>query len=220
MEFERDGAWHIPAALGEDDLRALEHALDRVASGRAGVRLHGIAPLRPLLAAGGIIGAVAAALLGPSCQPVRAILFDKNASANWALGWHQDRTIAVTDRIDAAGFGPWSRKSGVVHVEPPFDLLECMVTLRVHLDPVGADNAPLLIAPGSHRLGRLPEPEIDAAVTRCGIHDCLAARGDIWAYSTCILHSSKAARVAGRRRVLQVDYSRDRLPGSLQWQGV
>ena len=30
-----------------------------------------------------------------------------------------------------------------------------MVTLRVHLDPVPATNAPLLIAPGSHKLGRI-----------------------------------------------------------------
>jgi hypothetical protein len=32
---------------------------------------------------------------------------------------------------------------------PPFDLLAGMVTLRLHLDPVPATNARLLIAPGS-----------------------------------------------------------------------
>ena len=173
-----------------------------------------------MLAADGFIGAAATALLGPGCQPVRATLFDKTVGANWALGWHQDRTIALAERIETPGFGPWSRKDGMLHVEPPFDLLELMVTLRVHLDAVGPDNAPLRIAPGSHRLGRLPEAEIDAAVARCGTHDCLAARGDIWAYATPILHASKAAKAPARRRVLQVDYSVDAMPGRLRWLGV
>lgn len=220
MDFHRDGALHTPGALSAEGLATLERALATVATGRAGVRLHGIEPLRPMLVAEGVIGAAAAALLGTGCQPVRAILFDKTAGANWALGWHQDRTIAVAERIEMPEFGPWSRKDGLLHVEPPFELLERMVTLRVHLDAVGPENAPLRIAPGSHRLGRLPEAEIDAAVTRCGVHDCHAARGDIWTYATPILHASKAAQVPARRRVLQVDYSLDVLPGTLSWLGI
>ena len=37
-------------------------------------------------------------------------------------------------------------------------LIRCpaWVTLRVHFDPVPETNAPLLIAPGSHRLGQIP----------------------------------------------------------------
>jgi len=46
------------------------------------VRLHGIAALRPILLPGGPVGAVAASILGPACRPVRAILFDKTATAN------------------------------------------------------------------------------------------------------------------------------------------
>ena len=198
----------------------MQAVLGDVAIGRAGVRLHGILSLRPLLAADSVIGAVAAALLGPNCQPVRAILFDKTANTNWVLGWHQDRTIAVAARIDGPGFGPWSRKHGLLHVEPTFDILERMVVLRVHLDPVTAGNAPLRIAPGSHRFGRLPEAEIDAAVARCGTHDCLAERGDTWAYGAPILHASKAAETPAGRRVLQIDYSSDQVPGRLNWHGV
>lgn len=96
-----------------------------------------------------------------------------------------------------------------------------MVTLRVHLDDVPADNAPLLIAPGSHRLGLVSEPEIDAAVARCGTHACLAARGDVWAYATPILHASAAAASGrGRRRVLQVGYAARSLDDPLEWLGV
>jgi len=156
--------------------------------------------------------------LGPAA--LRAILFDKTAQTNWALGWHQDRTICVAARHEVAGYGPWSVKQGLIHVEPPFALIERMATLRIHLDDVDADNAPLLVAPGSHRCGRVPEGEIDAVVQRCGVMTCLARVGDIWAYATPILHASRAAQRPGHRRVLQVDFSAEALPAGLQWHGI
>ena len=88
---------------------------------------------------------------------MRAVLFDKSNEANWSLTWHQDRTICVEQRMEVEGFGPWTRKGGMDHVAPPFDVLSRMATLRVHLDDVPATNAPLLIAPGSHRDGRVSE---------------------------------------------------------------
>jgi hypothetical protein len=33
---------------------------------------------------------------------------------DWALGWHQDRTIAVMERVEADGLGPWTVKSGLI----------------------------------------------------------------------------------------------------------
>src|SRR5260370_16036335 len=56
----------------------------------------------------------------------------------------------------------------MVHVERPFDLLARMLALRVHLDPVPVTNAPLLVAPGSHKRGRTPTPEIPDVVHQCG----------------------------------------------------
>lgn len=106
------------------------------------------------------------------------------------------------------------------HVAPPIDLLERMLTIRIHLDDVSTDNAPLLIAPGSHRLGRIAEDEIASVVQRCGVRECLAAAGDVWLYATPILHASDASRKPGRRRVLQVDYAAEELPGGLEWLGI
>lgn len=187
---------------------------------RAGSRLHGIPALSAFLASDGPIGCIASDCLGRPGMAVRAILFDKSAATNWALGWHQDRTICVRQRIAVPGFGPWTAKAGLLHVAPPFELLERMVTLRIHLDPVDADNAPLLIAPGSHAMGRIAEADVAAAVDRCGTATCLAETGDIWAYATPILHASEAAHRPRRRRVLQVDFSADPLPGGLEWLGV
>ena len=94
-------------------------------------------------------------------QPVRAILFDKTPSANWKVVWHQDLTIAVRERGVVSGFGPWSEKEGVVHVQPPIELLERMLAVRVHLDDCGADNGPVRVLPASHRVGRLSGEAID-----------------------------------------------------------
>jgi len=151
---------------------------------------------------------------------VRAILFDKTPSTNWSLAWHQDRVIAVRDRIEVAGFGPWSRKHGALHVAPPFEVLSRMITLRVHLDPVPETNSPLLIAPGSHTRGRIAEHDVPAVVNECGVVACLAEAGDAWLYATPILHASEAAAIPAHRRVLQVDFAVDPLPGGLRWLGV
>ena len=176
--------------------------------------------LQPFLVDAGPIGAIAKSVLGQQARPVRAILFDKTAERNWALGWHQDRTIVVEERIATDGYGPWTLKSGLIQVEPPFEILERMVTLRVHLDAVDERNAPLRIVPGSHKLGRLPKAEIERVVTTFGERLCLAERGDVWLYATSIVHASLAADPPRRRRVLQVDFSADAAPGPLAWRGV
>ena len=219
LDFELDGARLYPGVMAGmiGELRAL---FDDQPQHIAGIRLHGIEALRPLLGIEGQIGTIAASIIGPNFRAVRAILFDKTAETNWSLGWHQDRTICVRKRVDMAGYGPWTVKSGMQHVAPPFDLLSRMVTLRVHLDDVPEDNAPLMIAPGSHKLGRISEMEIDAVVSRLGQLPCLANTGDIWAYATPIVHGSKAATRPERRRVLQIDFSGDDLPGDLDWLGV
>jgi ectoine hydroxylase-related dioxygenase (phytanoyl-CoA dioxygenase family) len=107
-----------------------------------------------------------------------------------------------------------------LHVAPPVDLLARMLTIRIHLDAVPAANGPLLIAPGSHLLGRVAEAEIENEVARHGVFACIAKAGDIWAYSTPILHASDAATEPRRRKVLQVDYAAEDLPGALEWRGI
>ena len=206
---------------------AISHCIDDVISALAevpadgaGVRLHGIPALDPILAREGPIGAIAASALGNSSRPVRAILFNKSTISNWALAWHQDRTICVKERRDAPGFGPWTLKSGMNHVAPPFDLLTRMVTVRAHIDNVPASNAPLLIAPGSHTYGRIAVDRVKGVVDRCGTAVCLAEAGDVWLYATPILHASDAASAPKSRRVLQVDFAAEELPHGLEWLGV
>jgi ectoine hydroxylase-related dioxygenase (phytanoyl-CoA dioxygenase family) len=218
-DFAVDGARLFKGALSPC-LADLEVTLSDLPGDEAGVRILGVEALRPLLAIDGCIGAVAATVLGKGAKAVRAILFNKSPESNWSLAWHQDRTICVKEKRDAPGFDPWTVKDGMTHVAPPFELLTRMVTLRAHLDDVPANNAPLLIAPGSHTVGPIRVAEVHEIVRRCGTRACTASAGDIWLYATPILHASKAALAPTSRRVLQVDFAAEALPHGLEWLGV
>ncbi|HTH98598.1 MAG TPA: phytanoyl-CoA dioxygenase family protein [Stellaceae bacterium] len=220
LDFERDGAERVAGALDAAVLRRIVRALPQLAHHQAGTRLHGVRRLRPILAATGPVGRIAAERLGSECRPVRAILFDKTPDTNWSLPWHQDQVIAVRSPREVEGFAPWTIKSGLHHVVPPFGLMAGMVTLRIHLDPVPASNAPLLVVPGSHRLGRITTDQADAVAEQYGSVPCMAEAGDVWLYATPILHGSATAEQPSHRRVLQVDYAATALPGGLMWLGV
>lgn len=185
---------------------------------RGGVRnlLHTEPAVRELARSDAVRG-VAEAVLGPHCFAVRAILFDKTPSANWKVVWHQDLTIAVRERAPLAGFGPWSEKEGVVHVQPPVVLLERMLAVRVHLDDCGADNGPVRVLPGSHRVGRLSAGATDHWRASQPPVDCLAERGGILAFRPLILHASSAATSPGHRRVLHFEFASEELPSPLEW---
>lgn len=219
LRLPQDGA-ELHTGAATQALPIIEDALASLPANQAGLRLRGVDGLAPLLAPTGPIGLVASRVLGEACQAVRAVLFDKSEASNWSLPWHQDRTIAVLERKHVGGFGPWTIKDGMHHVEPPTFLLAGMITLRVHLDPVPLTNAPLLVALGSHRIGRIPHADIASVVERCTTIACIAEAGDVWAYSTPIVHASEAAQMPTRRRVLQVDYTSAELLGGLQWLGI
>lgn len=215
--FAVDGAELFQGALDEMALRRVENAVADLQD-RPGTRVFALDPVHDLTAVYGPLGGIAASLHGKGTRPVRAILFDKRADLNWSLGLHQDRTIAVTKRVEVPGYGPWSVKGGQHHVQPPPDIIARMVTLRIHLDDIDADNAPLLILRGTRDRGQLPEGEIDALSAQLEPFACHARRGDVWAYGTAIVHGSAAVRERGRRRrVLQIDYARDALPSGLEW---
>jgi hypothetical protein len=55
----------------------------------------------------------------------------------------------VESRLPVPGFGPWSTKSGVIHVQPPAHILERMLAVRIHLDPTDDTNGALRVLPGT-----------------------------------------------------------------------
>jgi hypothetical protein len=105
-------------------------------------------------------------LLGANASAVRGMFFDKTASANWPVLWHQDLSLAVAEKHDIEGWTAWSVKNDVHHVQPPAYVLERMLTVRLHLDDCGEDNGPLKVLASTHGLGRIARERI----RHCGMN--------------------------------------------------
>ena len=219
--IDRDGWAVTPPVVPQlvvdrliDDLEQLTGDL----AGRGGARnlLHESPAVRAL-ATSAPVRAVAEAALGHHCFAVRALLFDKTPEANWKVIWHQDLTIAVKARASVAGFGPWSEKAGVPHVQPSIEILEQMIAVRVHLDDCGPDNGPVRVLAGSHRVGRLSASAIDHLREHAESVVCVAERGAILAFRPLIVHASSAATAPGHRRVIHLEFAATELPDPLEW---
>ncbi len=158
-------------------------------------------------------------LLPPGLSPVRSILFDKTARENWPVAWHQDLSITVQHKLELPGYGPWSRKDGSVHVQPPVSLLEQMATLRIHLDDTPEENGALRVLPGSHAHGRLSNEAIQAQLQEVEELSCSCRAGDVLLMRPLLLHASRKSLQATRRRIVHVEYApRDALAAALDWQ--
>ena len=185
---------------------------------RSGARdLFARSPAVRALATSPAVRSVAEAVLGPHCFAVRALLFDRTPSADGKMVWQQGLAIAVRERAHVAGWGPWSEKQGVPHVQPPTEVLERMLAVRVHLDDCGADDGPVRVLAGSHRVGRLSAAAIESWRAAAPAVDCLAERGAIVAFRPLILHASAPAVAPAHRRVVHLDFAAEALPEPLEW---
>jgi ectoine hydroxylase-related dioxygenase (phytanoyl-CoA dioxygenase family) len=200
---------------------ALEEARSQTRTGRhAGFRDVFAVPALAALAENAEFPRLASALLGKEAFIVRALFFDKTAEANWKVAWHQDLTICVHERMNVAGFGPWSLKEGVPHVQPPVEILEWMVTLRLHLDDCDQSNGALRVLPGSHLGGKLGAAAIESWRALTTERVCAAARGEILAMRPLLLHASSTASEPRHRRVLHLDFAGEELPDGLRWRAM
>jgi ectoine hydroxylase-related dioxygenase (phytanoyl-CoA dioxygenase family) len=206
-QLEKDGFVIVPKLFDELQLWHIQAVLERDIA-QCGIRRGGtrdvfnhLPSLRYLAETANLLPIVSE-VLGMEAFLVRATLFDKTPEANWKVPWHQDVTIAVKERHDSPGYGPWSVKRGVPHVQPPSAVLEKMLTVRIHLDPCPETNGALRVILGSHRLGRLNQnvigPHIDESLSRC----CALDAGDALVMRPLLLHSSSASTTPGHRRVL------------------
>jgi ectoine hydroxylase-related dioxygenase (phytanoyl-CoA dioxygenase family) len=115
------------------------------------------------------------------------------------------------------GYGGWSVKKGVSHVQPPASILENMLTLRVHLDDCGTDNGPLRVLRGSHRHGWLTDERIEGLKRTSEEVTCLVPQGGALLMRPLLVHASSPAKNPRHRRVIHLEYAADPLPGPLRW---
>lgn len=208
-------------ALSPAELEPLRREVDRLlaeSSERGGARIHpqDSEPLDRLASHGAPIR-LAGEFLGGDPKPVKITLFDKCEGANWKVPFHQDVTIAIRERREVEGFGPWSEKAGIPHVQVPAAILRQMVAIRVHLDDTPAENGALRVLSGSHLRGRLTSEEIGRLRGEVDEVVCEVPAGGFHAMSPLLVHASSKAVKPGHRRVVHVEYAPVGLPGGLEW---
>lgn len=220
-DYARYGHTLLTKLLAEDQLGALRAEADRLlaaAPERGGARhaLEASDMLRELAQVAAVVRP-ATEVLGAPARAAKLTIFDKTGTANWKVPFHQDLTITVRERREVPGFGPWSVKGGVVHVQPPESVLASIVALRLHLDDAGPDNGALRVIDGSHRRGRLGREALSALVSESEVRTCPAGAGDAMLLSPLLVHASSPATAPSRRRVLHFEFTAVELPGGLLW---
>lgn len=221
-EYEKNGYHLVENALDENEVGSLIKELSIFDNeiNNYGVRdlMNKVPAIRKLATSSPLLE-MAIEILGKSAKPVRTVYFDKVPTANWNVAWHQDTSIAVKEKHNVPGFGPWSEKQGVTHVEPPEEYLAQTLTLRVHLDNANTDSGVLRVIPGTHKDGRINSKKLIEIVEKLETHiiECNASPGDILLMCPLLFHSSRKATNPSHRRIIHVEYSAKTLPEPLEW---
>ncbi len=228
-DFQQNGFAIMPNVLAAATVSALLDALARVRlndavkqrAGRAfGIRrLLELVPAVRALAESEVLRALVEPILGDKASVVRGIFFDKTPVANWKVPWHQDTMIAVRAKNDVAGFSAWSVKAGVIHTQPPVEVLASILTVRLHLDDTDETNGALRVIPGSHLHGLLSDAAIQQWKAQQPAVTCAVPSGGALLMRPLLLHASSVAAQPMHRRVLHLEYSAMDLPDGLAWYG-
>ena len=220
LEYQNNGFFLMENAIDENEVKTLidELSVFENDTNKYGVRdLMNKLPCIRQLALSASLLPIAKEILGEQAKPVRAVFFDKVPSANWNVAWHQDTSIAVKRKEDVSGFGPWTEKQGVVHVEPPEEYLAKILTLRIHLDSSNAKSGVLRLIPKTHKNGRIGSKKLLEMVENSEVKECIANPGDILLMNPLLFHNSRKAINPDHRRIIHIEYSAMTLPEPLEW---
>ncbi|WP_462251172.1 phytanoyl-CoA dioxygenase family protein [Ekhidna sp.] len=146
----------------------------------------------------------------------KAIYFDKPAQSNWYVTWHQDTTINVKEKKEVKGFENWTKKEDFFGVQPPKDILNNTVTIRIHLDDTTDENGALKVLPGSHKK-RLSDEEVTLITQNSIPTVCEVRAGGIQIMKPLILHASSKTTNNKNRRVIHLEFDSKELPDELMW---
>lgn len=209
---EQDGFAVVPSCLNEEVIQSLAAHLSEGSYARRNLLA---LPIVQGVAASAAVRNLAEAVLG-KCFAVKGTFFNKTEESNWKVAWHQDLTIMIRERDEVAGFGPWTVKEGIVHVQPTEDVLSRILAIRLHLDASEPENGPLRVVPGSHKHGRLSAQKIAEWQKTTSVL-CTVPKGGALLMRPLLLHASSACRIPKPRRVIHLEFTADELPEGLEW---
>ena len=107
-------------------------------------------------------------------------------------------------------------KAGVLHVQPPPEVMSGILAIRLHLDESGIDNGPLRAIAGSHREGRLSTERIGSWDKEKSV-TCTIPKGGALVMRPLLLHASSACAIPKSRRVIHLEFAAAELPQGLDW---
>lgn len=218
QQFERDGFLLIPDVLESDSVEALMAKLPALASDTRGGSRNLLswawcAHLARQLAQHPILRAV----IPHTHAAVQCTLFEKSADRNWLVSVHQDQSIPVAEPVEHAALRGWSRKDGEWFVQPPSDVLEQVVAVRLHLDDCLSNDGPVRVVPGTHQQGLIDAEKAVELKNALGERECTIHQGGVLLMRPLALHASSKSQGTSRRRVLHFIYGPVTLPFGLQW---
>ena len=204
-ELESHGFAQTRGVLDAAELVALAPLFDELGSHpgkRDGLAQPALAEYAEVLAAHPTVQA----LVGEPAVCVRAILFNKrDGQVNWRVAPHRDRFVPLARRSSDSRLRAWSVKHGVLYAMAPAGELARMISLRVSLDSVRAESGGLEVWPGSHKdaAGAMEEGEewSQAISAEVGL-----GPGDGLLFRPLLVHASRAAKGAGSRRTLHLEF--------------
>ncbi|MEX0725576.1 MAG: phytanoyl-CoA dioxygenase family protein [Planctomycetaceae bacterium] len=229
-EIETAGCTLLPDVYSSAEMDQLRTALDRLVDrndeSREAIRRHNggmyaarnvleLCPLARTIWRKPQLIELLMSVLGPACGLVRGLYFDKPPEQSWGLPWHKDLKIAIRPNPPPSRlFSKPTLRAGVPHCEAPREVLEQMLTLRIHIDPQTEDNGPLAVLAGSHKTGKAMIVENFEPGT------ILGESGSVLAMRPLLIHSSHRSPSATtmHRRILHLEFAAtEELPDSHAW---
>lgn len=146
---------------------------------------------------------------GFDSTPLRAVGFHKSKLSNWSLPWHQDRVVAMRERIDDPALTNWSRKNGVWHCEASENTLRQISFLYIAFDHIHENSGGIELAEGTHLQGKIRSQNIELALDKTNTVSPIMFPGECLLVSALTLHRSGLNNSINSRRSLRIDVSRD-----------
>jgi hypothetical protein len=154
-------------------------------------------------------------IFGTEFFPVKSVYFDKPEDSNWFVAYHQDLTISVAEKVEMPGYGPWTVKQDQFSVQPPLEILQNNLTIRIHLDDTDEFNGALKVINASHRKGIHRAETMDLKKETQSF--CRVKKGGIMIMKPLLMHASERTTNQHKRRVLHIEFSSASLPKELSW---
>lgn len=200
--FKENGYITVENILADNELQQIENYLQNIVLDKAGSR-ELLTELWCATSANKLkLHSALSPLLPKNPIAIQCTLFKKSVEKNWLVPLHQDLSIPVREHLTIEGFTGWSSKQDMLFVQPPANILEQIVAVRLHLDDCHQQHGPLKVVAGTHQAGRIPEKDWIEIRNQQGEQDCIVNKGGVVMMRPLILHSSSKAKNANGRRVL------------------